>query len=57
MWFKWRIKWLIQKKAQQQKYAVGAFNFSDLEQLKAILNASQRLKKDVLPSMRLWLNA
>ncbi len=38
----------VLKKAQQQKYAVGAFNFSDLEQLKAILNASQRLKKDVI---------
>ena len=35
-------------KAQNGKYAVGAFNFSDLEQLKAILEASNEKKADVI---------
>ena len=29
---------VILKKAQAQKYAVGAFNFSNVEQLKAIFH-------------------
>ncbi|MGN1213108.1 MAG: ketose-bisphosphate aldolase, partial [Christensenellales bacterium] len=39
---------VILKKAQAQKYAVGAFNFSNLEQLKAILNGAQNKNCDVI---------
>ena len=38
----------ILEKAKQGKYAVGAFNFSNLEQLKAILNAANSKKSDVI---------
>ncbi len=38
----------ILEKAKAQKYAVGAFNFSNLEQLKAILNACDKEKCDVI---------
>ena len=39
---------IILKKAQKGKYAVGAYNFYNLETLKAILNASERQKCDVI---------
>jgi fructose-bisphosphate aldolase class II len=39
---------VILKKAQQKKYAVGAYNFSNLEQLQAILMASNEKKCDVI---------
>lgn len=39
---------VILKKAQKKGYAVGAYNFSNLEQLKAILNASQNKNFDVI---------
>ena len=39
---------VILKKAQAQKYAVGAFNFSNVEQLKAILNGAQNKNCDVI---------
>ncbi|MGN1222144.1 MAG: class II fructose-1,6-bisphosphate aldolase [Christensenellales bacterium] len=39
---------VILKKAQAQKYAVGAFNFSNLEQLKAILTGAQNKNCDVI---------
>lgn len=35
-------------KAQKEKWAIGQFNFSSLEQLKGILAASQKLKKPVI---------
>lgn len=35
-------------KAKKGKYAVGAFNFSNLEQLKAILNAASKKNSDVI---------
>lgn len=38
----------ILKKAQKNGYAVGAFNFSNLEQLKAILNACEKENCDVI---------
>ena len=38
----------VLKKAQQNGYAVGAYNFSNLEQLKAILNASNKKNTDVI---------
>ena len=38
----------ILEKAKNGKYAVGAFNFSNLEQLKAILNAASKKKCDVI---------
>lgn len=38
----------VLKKAQQNGYAVGAFNFSNLEQLKAILNACEAENCDVI---------
>lgn len=38
----------ILKKAQQKKYAVGAYNFYNLETLKAILTASQNKNCDVI---------
>lgn len=39
---------VILKKAQKNGYAVGAYNFSNLEHLKAILNASQNKNCDVI---------
>ena len=39
---------VVLKKAQKNKYAVGAYNFSNLEQLKAILNSAQKKKCDVI---------
>lgn len=39
---------VVLKKAQNEKYAVGAFNFSNLEQLKAILKGAEELKSDVI---------
>lgn len=39
---------VILKKAQQKKYAVGAYNFYNLETLKAILTASENKKCDVI---------
>ena len=39
---------VILKKAQQKKYAVGAYNFYNLETLKAILVASENKKCDVI---------
>lgn len=39
---------VILKKAQKTGYAVGAYNFSNLEQLKAILQASENKKCDVI---------
>ncbi len=38
----------VLEKAKQGKYAVGAFNFSNLEQLKAILNAANKKNSDVI---------
>ncbi len=38
----------ILEKAKQNGYAVGAFNFSNLEQLKAILLACEEMKSDVI---------
>ena len=38
----------VLKKAQENGYAVGAFNFSNLEQLKAILNACEEENCDVI---------
>lgn len=38
----------ILEKAKTEKYAVAAFNFSNLEQLKAILYAAEKCKKDVI---------
>lgn len=38
----------ILKKAQKNGYAIGAFNFSNLEQLKAILQAAQTKNADVI---------
>ena len=38
----------VLKKAQKEKYAVGAFNFSDLEQLKAILAGAEKMESDVI---------
>ena len=38
----------VLKKAQKNGYAVGAYNFSNLEQLKAILNASNEKHADVI---------
>ena len=38
----------IFKKAKENKYAVGAFNVSNLEQIKAIVLAAQNLKSPVL---------
>lgn len=38
----------IFQKAKENKYAVGAFNVSNLEQLKAIIQAAQELKSPVL---------
>lgn len=38
----------IFKKAKENKYAIGAFNVSNLEQLKAIILAAQNLKSPVL---------
>ncbi len=40
----------IFKKAKENKYAIGAFNVSNLEQLKAIVLAAQNLKSPVLIS-------
>lgn len=39
---------VILKKAQNGKYAIGAYNFYNLETLKAILSASQRKNCDVI---------
>ncbi|NQV00731.1 MAG: class II fructose-bisphosphate aldolase [Parcubacteria group bacterium] len=36
------------KQAQENKYAIGAFNVSNLEQLKAIIQAIQKLKSPVI---------
>ncbi len=36
------------KKAQQNKYAIGAFNFSTLEQLKAIIEAGKKMKSPLI---------
>ncbi len=36
------------KKAQKQKFAIGQFNFSTLEQLKGILAAAQKMKSPVI---------
>lgn len=36
------------EKAQREKYAVAAFNFSNLEQLKAILSAAEKCNRDVI---------
>ena len=38
----------IFKQAQENKYAIGAFNVSNLEQLKAIIQAIQKLKSPVI---------
>jgi len=38
----------IFKKAQENKYAIGAFNVSNLEQLKAIVQAAQKLSSPVI---------
>ena len=38
----------IFKKAQEDKYAIGAFNVSNLEQTKAIIQAAQNLKSPVI---------
>ena len=38
----------VLEKAKKGGYAVGAFNFSNLEQLKAILDAANRKKSDVI---------
>jgi len=38
----------IFKKAKENKYAIGAFNVSNLEQLKAIIQAAQGLKSPVI---------
>lgn len=38
----------VLNKAKQSGYAVGAFNFSNLEQLKAILSASNKKNSDVI---------
>lgn len=38
----------IFEKAKRDKYAVGAFNVSNLEQLKAIVQAAQKLKSPVI---------
>lgn len=38
----------ILKKAREEKYALGAFNFSNIEQLKAIIQAAQDLKSPVI---------
>ena len=38
----------VLEKAQKGKYAVGAFNFSDLEQLKAILDGANKKNADVI---------
>lgn len=38
----------ILQRAQKYGYAIGAFNFSNMEQLKAILNAAQRKNCDVI---------
>ena len=40
----------IFKKAQENKYAIGAFNVSNLEQLKAIVQAAQNMKSPVIIS-------
>ena len=36
------------EKAKKERYAVGAFNFSNLEQLKAILNGAEKCGADVI---------
>ena len=38
----------VLQKAKQNKYAVGAFNFSNLEQLKAILESANQMNCDVI---------
>ena len=38
----------VLEKAKNERYAVGAFNFSNLEQLKAILEASNKKNADVI---------
>lgn len=38
----------IFKKAQENKYAIGAFNVSNLEQIKAIIQAVQKLQSPVI---------
>jgi len=38
----------IFKKAQENKYAIGAFNVSNLEQIKAIIQAVQKMKSPVI---------
>ena len=40
----------IFKKAKEDKYAIGAFNISNLEQAKAIVGAAQKLKSPVIIS-------
>jgi len=40
----------IFQKAKKDKYAIGAFNISNLEQLKAIINAAKNLKSPVIVS-------
>jgi len=40
----------IFQKAKENKYAIGAFNVSNLEQLKAIIQAAQNLKSPVIVS-------
>ena len=40
----------IFQKAKENKYAIGAFNVSNLEQLKAIIQAAQKLKSPVIVS-------
>jgi len=40
----------IFKKAQENKYGIGAFNISNLEQLKAIVQAAQKLQSPVIIS-------
>jgi fructose-bisphosphate aldolase class II len=40
----------IFQKAKENKYAIGAFNVSNLEQLKAIIQAVQNLKSPVIIS-------
>ncbi len=38
------------QKAKEKQYAIGAFNISNLEQAKAIINAAQKLKSSVVIS-------
>ena len=42
-----RLKYFF-KKAKKEKWAIGQFNFSTLEQLKAIVSAAEKLKSPVI---------